>query len=159
MTPFQAVRTSSNEARRVDASCLNGLGFVLKQQHADNRCNMVQAGSRFLSDVETRYAMIELECLSAAWVMKKCHQFIEGLDTFELVSDHKPLVPILNDYSLDKLDNCVYGLRCSATGSKPDGFLGRRISTQTLCYEPRSTQQFQKMSWMKEQPHSPHYLP
>ncbi|KAI9550284.1 hypothetical protein GHT06_004923 [Daphnia sinensis] len=31
--------------------------------------------------------------------------FIEGLPTFELITDHKPLVPILNDHSLDKLDN------------------------------------------------------
>jgi hypothetical protein len=36
---------------------------------------------------------------------KKCRQFIEGLPTFELITDHKPLVPILNDHSLDKLDN------------------------------------------------------
>ncbi|MFO0089907.1 MAG: Ty3/Gypsy family RNase HI domain-containing protein, partial [bacterium] len=91
-------------ALHVDASRLNGLGFVLKQQHADSRWNMVQAGSRFLSDAETRYAMIELECLAAAWGMQKCQQFIEGL-YFLLVSDHKPLIPILNDYSLDKLDN------------------------------------------------------
>ena len=92
-------------ALHVDASRLFGLGFVLKQQHADGKWNMVQAGSRFLSDAETRYAMIELECLAAAWGMQKCQQFIEGLDVFELVTDHKPLVPILNDYSLDKLDN------------------------------------------------------
>jgi hypothetical protein len=51
---------------------------------------MVQAGSRW----------IELECLSAAWAMHKCRQFIEGL-----VTDHRPLTPILNDYSLDKLYN------------------------------------------------------
>ena len=66
---------------------------------------MVQAGSRFLSAAETRYAMIELECLGAAWAMSKCRQFLEGLPHFDLVVDHKPLVPILNDYALDKLDN------------------------------------------------------
>ena len=49
--------------------------------------------------------MIELECLGAAWAMHKCRQFLEGLPSFELVTDHKPLVPILNDYSLDKIDN------------------------------------------------------
>jgi hypothetical protein len=37
--------------------------------------------------------------------MHKCRQFIEGLPHFELVTDHRPLIPILNDYSLDKLDN------------------------------------------------------
>jgi len=49
--------------------------------------------------------MIELECLAAAWAMHKCRQFLEGLPTFELVSDHMPLIPILNSYALDKLDN------------------------------------------------------
>ena len=52
-----------------------------------------------------RYAMIELECLAAAWAMVKGRQFLEGLPTFSLITDHKPLVPILNEHSLDKLDN------------------------------------------------------
>jgi hypothetical protein len=89
----------------VDASRLNGLGFLLKQLDDSKVRRLVQAGSRFLSSAETRYAMIELECLSAAWAMNKCRQFLEGLPSFELVTDHKPLVPILNSYSLDKLDN------------------------------------------------------
>ena len=49
--------------------------------------------------------MIELECLAAAWGMHKCRQFLEGLPSFELITDHKPLIPILNSYALDKLDN------------------------------------------------------
>jgi hypothetical protein len=89
----------------VDASRLNGLGFLLKQLYDSKVWRVVQAGSRFLSSAESRYAMIKLECLSAAWVMNKCRQFLEGLPSFELVTDHKPLVPILNSYSLDKLDN------------------------------------------------------
>jgi hypothetical protein len=49
--------------------------------------------------------MIELECLAAAWAMRKCHQFLEGLPSFRLVTDNRPLIPILHDYHLDKLDN------------------------------------------------------
>ena len=49
--------------------------------------------------------MIELECLAAAWAMQKCRQFLVGLPTFKLVTDHKPLVHVLNDYALDQLDN------------------------------------------------------
>jgi hypothetical protein len=79
----------------VDASRLNGLGFLLKQLDDSKVWRVVQAGSRFLSSAESRYAMIELECLSAAWAMNKCRQFLEGLPSFELVTDHKPLVPIL----------------------------------------------------------------
>ena len=58
-----------------------------------------------ISEAEGRYAMIELECLSAAWAMSKFSQFLEGMSRFELVTDHKPLIPILNEYSLGKLDN------------------------------------------------------
>ncbi|MFO0203428.1 MAG: Ty3/Gypsy family RNase HI domain-containing protein, partial [Alphaproteobacteria bacterium] len=89
----------------VDASLLNGLGFLLKQKAADGKWMVVLAGSRFLSSAESNYAMIDLECLAAAWAMDKCRQFLEGLPTFELVTDHKPLIPILNSYALDKLAN------------------------------------------------------
>ncbi|KAI9555012.1 putative uncharacterized protein K02A2.6-like [Daphnia sinensis] len=67
-----------------DASRLNGLGFILKQRATSGAWQMVQAGSRFLRPAETRYAMIELECLAASWAMKQCRQFLEGLQTFEL---------------------------------------------------------------------------
>ena len=88
-----------------NASRLRGLGFILKQQQSDGQWRMVQAGSRFITPAESRYAMIELECLGAAWAMSKCQQFLEGLPTFELVLDHRPLILILNDYTLDQLDN------------------------------------------------------
>ena len=88
-----------------DASRLKGLGFVLKQQQPDGTWRMVQAGSRFLSDAETRYAMIELELLGVCWAAAKCRIFLEGLPRFEIVVDHRPLVPILNSYSLDQIEN------------------------------------------------------
>ena len=86
-----------------DASRTKGLGFVLWQKHGDT-WKLIQVGSRFLSDTETRYAMIELELLAVVWAYQKCRLFLEGKD-FELVIDHKPLVPILNSYSLDRVEN------------------------------------------------------
>ena len=38
-----------------------GLGFVLQQMHGDN-WRIVQAGFRFLSDTETRYATLKQKC-------------------------------------------------------------------------------------------------
>jgi hypothetical protein len=90
-------------ALRVDASRLRG--FVLRQQILGKKWNVIQVGSRFLSDAETRYAMIELECLGSAWAIQECRQFLEGLPSFLLLTDHRPLIPILNEYSLDKLEN------------------------------------------------------
>ena len=87
-----------------DASRLNGLGFVLKQLQDDQTWRVVQAGSRFLTSAETRYAMVELELLAIAWACKKAAPFVEGID-FKIFTDHKPLIPILNDYALSDIEN------------------------------------------------------
>jgi hypothetical protein len=52
-----------------DASRLNGIGFVLKQE-IDGIWKPVQAGSRFLTETEGRYAMVELELLASAGPQK-----------------------------------------------------------------------------------------
>ncbi len=87
-----------------DASRLNGLGFVLKQQQEDGVWKTVQAGSRYLTSAEERYAMVELELLAIAWACKKTATFTEGIE-FTIVTDHKPLIPILRDYSLAEIEN------------------------------------------------------
>ena len=88
-----------------DASTM-GIGFVLLQRAMeDGEWKTVRAGSRFLTDTETRYAVIELECLAVAWAVKKCQTFLSGLDHFTVVTDHNPLVPILNTHRLDEIEN------------------------------------------------------
>ena len=86
-----------------DASALKGLGFVLWQRHGE-QWRLVQCGSRNLSDAETRYAVIELEMLAVVWALHKCRLYLCGTK-FEIVTDHRPLVPILNSYSLDQIEN------------------------------------------------------
>ena len=66
---------------------------------------MVQCGSRFLTDAETRYATIELELLAVVWAMSKCRPYLIGQQHFTLMTDHRPLVPILNHYTLDAVEN------------------------------------------------------
>ena len=82
-----------------------GLGFVLQQQGADAQWNLVQAGSRCLTDTESRYAVIELELLAVTWAVWKCAMFLTGLPQFEVWTDHNPLVPILNNHRLDEIEN------------------------------------------------------
>ena len=41
-----------------------------------------KAGSRFLTDVESRYAVIELECLAVARAINICNLFLAGLPHF-----------------------------------------------------------------------------
>ncbi|XP_043223982.1 uncharacterized protein K02A2.6-like [Amphibalanus amphitrite] len=89
---------------QTDAARRKGLGYALLQRHG-NHWRLVQCGSRFLSDTETRYAMVELELLAIVWALKKCHIFLRGLPHFEVLVDHRPLLPILNDFTLDTIEN------------------------------------------------------
>lgn len=81
-----------------------GLGFILQQKTGDE-WTLIQAGSRFLSDAETRYAVIELEMLAVCWAIMKCRVFLAGLQHFEVATDHNPLIPILNTRRLDEVEN------------------------------------------------------
>ena len=82
-----------------DTSCLKGLGFVLLQL-VDDVWRPVQAGSGFLTPTKSRFVMIELKALASCWVMKKCNMFLQGLHHFTLLTDHKPLIPILNSMGI-----------------------------------------------------------
>ena len=90
---------------QTDASRLNGLGYALLQDHGNGNLRLVQCGSRFLTDAETRYATIELEMLAVSWAMSKCRLYLIGLQHFTLMTDHRPLIPILNHYTLDAVEN------------------------------------------------------
>lgn len=82
----------------------HGLGFVL-QQNTAGTWNLIQAGSRFLTDTESRYAIIELEMLAVCWAVSKCKLFLTGLQHFTIITDHNPLIPILNHHRLDEIEN------------------------------------------------------
>ena len=74
-----------------DASRI-GLGFILLQADplTGNR-HLIQCGSRSLTGPETRYAVCELEGLAILYGITKCRHYLLGMDTFTVVTDHKPL--------------------------------------------------------------------
>ena len=82
----------------------HGLGFIL-QQNTAGTWNLIQAGSRFLTDTEVRYAVVELEMLAVCWAISKCKLFLSGLQHFTVITDHNPLIPILNNHRLDEIEN------------------------------------------------------
>ena len=59
----------------------------------------------WVAQAETRYATIELEAFAVAWAIKKCRLFLAGIPCFQIVTDHRPLVPILNSKTLDEINN------------------------------------------------------
>ena len=90
---------------QTDASRLNGLGYALLQDHGASGMRLIQCGSRFLTGCESRYSTIELELLAVVWASAKCRMYLLGLQHFSVVTDHRPLIPILNTYTLDAVEN------------------------------------------------------
>lgn len=79
---------------QVDASKV-GLGAALIQVDPDepNRERVVAFASKSLSQVETRYANIERECLAVVFGVEKFHTYVYG-SSVVVESDHKPLESI-----------------------------------------------------------------
>ena len=93
-----------------------GIGFTLRQKHCrcpladapyccDGGWRLIFAGSRFSTDAESRYAPIEGEALAVSYGLDKCRMFVLGCSNLLVATDHKPLVAILGDTSLDKVKN------------------------------------------------------
>ena len=77
----------------VDASPV-GLCAMLVQ-HNDTTSFLVALASRSLSDVEQRYSQTEREALAVTWGIQHFHMYLYG-GSFEVATDHKPLLPIFN---------------------------------------------------------------
>ncbi|QQP58118.1 Uncharacterized protein FKW44_003332 [Caligus rogercresseyi] len=88
---------SAETCLQTDASRKHGLGFALLQKDQDD--------NRFIKDVETRYAMVELEALAIYWAIKKMETYLAGLPFFTVVTDHNPLISLFNKFTIDCIDN------------------------------------------------------
>ena len=78
-----------------------GIGGVLMQDPSD-QLRPVGFCSRTRTETEVRYAQIENECLAAVGTCERLSRYLVGLPSFQLLTDHKPLVPLINHRDLDK---------------------------------------------------------
>jgi len=117
-----------------DASS-HGLGAVLlQQQQQQNSWWSVAFASRALSETERHYAQIEKEALTLTWAVEKFSEYILG-KYITLETDHKPLVPILGNKSLDTQPPRVLRFRLRDSTMQSTTYQGKHSIQQTRCLE------------------------
>ena len=77
-----------------------GIGGVL-MHITDGKQHPVAFCSRTLTVIEQQYAQIERECLACVWTCEKFNQYIRGLESYRLITDHKPLLPLIVEKDLN----------------------------------------------------------
>ena len=70
-----------------------------------NGWRITVAVSRFLRGPEQRYAAIEGQALVIAWGLEKIKYLTQGCQDLIIVTDHKPLIKIFGDGTLDEISN------------------------------------------------------
>ena len=93
----------------------DGVGFWLFQQHCSctttkpfcckDGWKITLVGSRFTSSTESRYAPIEGEALAVVEALKKARHFVLGCKHLIVATDHKPLLKVFSDRSLEDISN------------------------------------------------------
>ena len=73
----------------------------------DGKQHPVAFCSRTLTVTEQQYAQIERECLACVWTCEKFTQYLLGLESYRLITDHKPVVPLIGEKHLNMVP-----LRC-----------------------------------------------
>ena len=105
---------SLRKCLRTDWS-MHGKGFILTQKHC--RCHgervtcckegrkKVFAGSKFNNPAERKYSAVEGECLAVVRALYMARHFVLGCKNLIISTDHKPLLKILGDQSLEEIHN------------------------------------------------------
>ena len=108
--PVLALYNANRETTLSADASSYGLGAVLLQKQPDGELRPVAYASRAMSGVEQRYAQIEKEALATTWAFERYSDFLIG-KTFHIETDHKPLVSLLGQKTLDELPPIIQRFR------------------------------------------------
>ena len=70
-----------------------------------NSKELTTSGSSFRQDPTSSWIPSHAVLFGVTWAIMKCKMFLAGLPHFRVVTDHHPLVPILNSHCLDEIEN------------------------------------------------------
>ena len=95
-----------------------GIGYLLLQKYfscsldkapvcCKDGWKLVFAGSRFTNSSEQNHSPTEGEALALSWALKHSRLFTLGCKNLFIVVDHKPLLGIFNNPSLDSIANLL----------------------------------------------------
>ena len=93
----------------------SGIGFWLFQKHCSclgvklfccrEGWKITLVGSRFTHAAESRYAPVEGEALAVVHALDKARYFVLGCSHLTVAVDHKPLIKLFGDRSLEDIPN------------------------------------------------------
>ncbi|XP_037565514.1 uncharacterized protein LOC119445269 [Dermacentor silvarum] len=84
-----------------DASSF-GLGAALLQTQPSGQCCPAASASRSMTETKQRYSPTGKEALATTWALRRFDEFVRGI-TFDVETDHLPLVSLLGKMELDML--------------------------------------------------------
>ena len=108
--PVLALYNSNRETTLSADASSYGLGAVLLQKQPNGELRPVAYASRAMAGVEQQYAQIEKEALATTWACERYSEFLIG-KTFHIETDHKPLVSLLGQKTLDEFPPRIHRFR------------------------------------------------
>ncbi|XP_047998796.1 uncharacterized protein K02A2.6-like [Leguminivora glycinivorella] len=114
-TAPQLAHYDPNLETRVSADASQyGMGAVIEQKHGDV-WKPVHFWSSAFTPTQQRYAMIEKEACATTMACERFKLYLQGLPTFTLRSDHKPLLAILGSKPIADLPTRLQRFRMRMT--------------------------------------------
>ena len=107
-TPKELVYVLTGQKQELDTSSLKSIAYVLLPHLAAVRMDgwkVTLAGPRFTKPAESRYAPVEGEALAIQWALDQTKFFTLGCRNLLVVTDHKPLLKLFGDRTLDEIEN------------------------------------------------------
>ena len=92
--PCLAHYNADNENILTTDASTKGLGVTIWHEQRDGNLKPIGFASRFLSDMEEKYAINELELLAVVWGLEHFRLYVYG-KPIELLADHQALEPLI----------------------------------------------------------------